>query len=257
MLVIAAGRSVSAADFAFVQKDSPLQIIGARADLKESYNRVTVINVSSQTILRAQFGWTLSDQEKQMQVAAIGYGPPVDLNLPPLEIARVGAQGATHSIITEKMRAVQTKHVELTLGVIYVKFQDGTEWRYPVAERKGFIQVDDPALLQRIRPKVQEFRANNGLLGKSSKACPIGVKASSTPPMGLLARIAKAFESFNLFNPPAVHADYPWTFVCDPATRHCANDTNQCETFFCDVPPTVCNLQRCCLLNLQTGEKIC
>ena len=47
---------LKAGDFAFVQKDSPLQIVGATSDLKvkDFYSRVIVVNVSTRPILRAQ-----------------------------------------------------------------------------------------------------------------------------------------------------------------------------------------------------------
>src|SRR6266542_2177214 len=86
-LVLALPGILTAGDFAFVQKDSPLQVIGTTADLKDSYSRVFVVNVSEQPIQRAQFGWTMSTQVNgEKRVLAVAYGPLVDLNLPPLEV---------------------------------------------------------------------------------------------------------------------------------------------------------------------------
>jgi hypothetical protein len=162
-----------AGDFAFVQKDSPLQIFGVKSDLKDAYDRVYVINVSDRPILRAQFGWTMSTRtDTERRLLAVGHGPLVDLNLPPLEVSVVQAQGATLSSVTEAMRANKVQHANLELGVVYVKFDDGTEWMYPLSERKEFIEENNPTIIQKITPKTQEFRQRNGLLGKTdSKRC--------------------------------------------------------------------------------------
>lgn len=175
VLLLAFPGLLRAADFAFVQTGSPLQIVGATSDLDigDFYSRVMVVNVSQKAVLRARFGWTMADDDAKRTVAT-GYGPAVDLNLSPFEVAQVGAQGATLSIVSEKSKGIQ--HVKLKLGVVYVKFKDGTEWEYSIEQHTGFEEIEDPALVQKITPKVQEFREKNGLVGavEVPGSCPTG-----------------------------------------------------------------------------------
>lgn len=237
-------RSIRA-DFVFLQKDTPLQVVGVTMSLQELYQSVVVVNVSNRTILRAQLGWTISNpRDPNRDRVVVGFGPPFDLNLPPLEVAKIGSQGATFSIVTEMLQKLDHARGKLMIGAVNVKFEDGGEWTYPLSTRREFDQSNDPALVERISPKVREFRRSQGHYGKNADP-------RERRKTGLFAAILGAFTV------PTVHAQNPWWFVCDPAPRHCINsgETGTCTTYFCDVE--ICNFALCCAINTMTGEKIC
>lgn len=244
---------LNAVDFAFVQKDSPLQIVGATSNLqqKDFYSQVLVVNVATRPILRAQFGWIIANKDNEKQVFGIGYGPLVDLNIQPLTVATVGPQGATLSMVSEKAHAAGVPHIKLRLGVIYVKFEDGSEWKYPLAERKVFDQIDDPTLIQKISPKVREFRIKNGMAKNTPPAC-TQPNASPKQSSGFMAWLS------GLFSVPTVHAQGIY-FVCNPAPRTCIKgySQEQCSTYFCDIDPSYCNFEECCYLDPVTGQTYC
>jgi len=249
------GRLI-AGDFVFVQKDSPLQVVGVTSTLKDSYSRVIAVNVSAKTIQQAQFGWTVTTRTGNTKaVIAFGYGPHLDFKLPPFEVSEAGAQGASVNLLMDKMKEVGAKQSEVRLGVVYVKFEDGSEWWYPLEGNKQFIEVSDPGLVEKVGPKVQEYRQRNGLVG-SSRACSPNLKAANDDPKNAsFGRDALAWIT-NLLSVRTVQAQNDLVFVCDPAPRLCINNYDSCTSYFC-FPPYYCNYQRCCLLNLQTGQKTC
>jgi hypothetical protein len=165
------------ADFVSIQRDSPLQVVGTTMTLQSFYSRVFVINVSNKTIMRARLGWTISGPEQQPERIVTAEGPETDLNLEPFIVARMGTQGAAFSLVTEQLKALGVERGRLLLGVTFVKFADGTEWHYPLNERKQFQQVEDPVLLKRMDEKLRKYRRANALVGTTAPKCCSGASS--------------------------------------------------------------------------------
>jgi len=249
-------RSLSS-NFVFLQKDTPLQVVGVQMTLDDLCNKVIVANVSQRAIVRAQFGWTISESRNPSPSnVAVSYGLVFDVTLPPGEVTGLGPQGVTITSVTDTAKQLGAQRGAVVTGVVYVKFADGTEWYYPLKERKAFVEISDPSVVMRISPKVREYRAKanpNAALrsrdGTPTACQPLKPANHSSFLTSVLGWIGLA----------TVHAEgrNPWILVCNPAPRDCeGGNGRQCTTYFCD-PYGYCNQMQCCLLNVITGELDC
>ena len=48
-------------------------------------------------------------------------------------------------------------HGVVSAGIVYAKFEDGTEWSYPLAIKRRFETEEDPGLIQRMRPALEQL----------------------------------------------------------------------------------------------------
>jgi hypothetical protein len=150
-------------DFAYPQKDAPLQVVGVTLNLDGAADlcqKVTIVNTSEKTVTRVQVGWVISDVRNAADGrGTVAYGPVFKINLPPSEVMNVGPQGATLASADKAAKDLGISHATILVGVVYTEFADGSEWYYPLKERKSFVEHSDPTLLQKIGPKVREFQS--------------------------------------------------------------------------------------------------
>lgn len=133
---------------------SPLRIISETMNNTDLCAHVSFLNVSNRPILRAKLGWIVADAQNSSHAVPF-LGTPFDLNLAPGGIEDVGRQGATVSVVRETLEKLGTTHGTLTVGVVYVKFQDGSEWSYPLAQKRAF--GPDAPLPEQFAPAVSQF----------------------------------------------------------------------------------------------------
>ena len=230
-------------------KDSPLWIVGRTMNREDMYAKVSVINNSDRQILRAQLGWVISDKDHP-DWSQLAYGLSTDLNLGPTEIREIGPLGVSFSVLQETYAKKGTIYGLVTLGVVFVKFSDGTEWTYPLAERRVFNANVSPAdITQKYGEKLKQFYEHRSTTGKTTqgnKACLSPEKAES------LVAEARMRPEFNC----GPGGPDPWFFICNPGASYlCVPTQNDCSDYVClgDGCP---NMQ-CCILNVCTGQKIC
>lgn len=138
------------------QKDCPLWIVGRKIDGEDLFASVYVANNSPRTILRAQLAWIIADKDHpQRQVISIG--TPFDLNLAPSQIREVGRQGAAVSLMNETLAGLGAGRGLVTLGVIHVRFEDGSDWKYPLADKRAFEFVDDAEVTRKFGARIKEY----------------------------------------------------------------------------------------------------
>jgi len=140
------------------QEGAPVSLIGSVSANGDLFNSVTVVNTSNKTIVRLQLAWVALDAAQKTVVSSPVIAPASDVNLKPWESAEVGRQGAS---VSDAMALSKRwgKPVEVDLGIVYVRFADGSSWSYPVTERNGrFIAKYDPQLLQKLSPAIEWAR---------------------------------------------------------------------------------------------------
>ena len=141
-------------DWPFFQDGAPLQVIGVRMAGLDFLTQVVLVNTSDRTIVKYQLGWIVTDRDKG------GPGTPFlslpsDAVLKPWEVEEAGRQGATFSSVIDDLKSRGIRKGKVVVGVTYVKFEDGTEWHYPLALRRQFISKPDPALYLRLNPIIK------------------------------------------------------------------------------------------------------
>jgi len=145
------------ADMAFVQKDSPLQVMGMRSSIYDLAEQVHVANVSGKTIVRAQLGWTVDGCGKAPARAAF-VGLPMDLQLAPGQWTTVGRQGITLTDTYRVLNGLKEACGEAIVGVVYVEFADGSQWSYALIGRNRFETTESPEILERLSQPLREMR---------------------------------------------------------------------------------------------------
>jgi len=158
------------ADFPFVQKDSPLQILGMRSSIYDLAEQAHVVNVSEKTIVRLQLGWTIGARGQSPAPAAF-LGLPVDLNLAPGEWTTLGRQGVTLTDVYRTLNHFRLPQGEVILGVVYVQFQDGSQWSYALQGRNRFEQTDDAGIRERVAPIIEQLRGKGSGEAPNQQAC--------------------------------------------------------------------------------------
>jgi len=125
------------------QQGCPLKIVGRSMTTEDLFSRVFVSNDSAQPILRAQLAWTIADINHP-EKSVLMTGTIFDLNLPPAGTREVGRQGVAFSVVEETLRSIGAERGGLiTLGVVYVGFQNGTEWRHFITAGQTFDPSND------------------------------------------------------------------------------------------------------------------
>lgn len=186
------------ADFPFVQKDSPLQILGMRSSVYDLAEQVHVANISGKTIVRLQLGWTIGARGQSPAPAAF-LGMPMDLNLAPGDWTTLGRQGVTLSDVYRTLNQYRVPMGEVVLGAVFVQFEDCSTWSYGLLGKNRFEKTDDPGIQERLAPILEQLRERAGAGPSNPQACsgwtrllawarsilsPTVVMAAA-PPMGL------------------------------------------------------------------------
>ncbi|GIU77009.1 MAG: hypothetical protein KatS3mg005_0247 [Bryobacteraceae bacterium] len=148
-------------DMAFVQKDSPLQVMGMRSSIDDLAEQVHIANVSGKTIVRAQLGWTVDGCGKAPARAAF-VGLPMDLNLAPGQWTTVGRQGITLTDTYRVLNELKEACGEAVVGVVYVEFSDGSRWSYSLVGKNRFETTESPEILERLSQPLREMRERFG-----------------------------------------------------------------------------------------------
>lgn len=137
----------------------------------------------------------------------------------------------------------------LKIGVVYVKFEDGTEWSFPLRQEQRFVEVRDPEMESKVAPNLKNFiKECFPLLSDAKNKCKPGLAQAKKP--NLLVRLLDLFAT-------TAHAQGGggWVFVCSPAPRGCVNQQTECTTWICGLEGP-CS-EQCCMLNLYTGPIEC
>lgn len=157
-------------NFPFAQKDAPVQIVGIAMATDDLCKTITVANLSSKTVIAVQFGTSITGAgNKSADKAVVHYGPIFKVNILPSELDAVGPQGLSLDAAAESIKSVGAVDGSAVTGVVYVKFDSGEQWYYPLKDLKVFVKVDNPALLQKLAPKLDEYKARHNIA--SAPAC--------------------------------------------------------------------------------------
>ena len=245
-------------DIVTVQKSAPLQVVGVRMSLENLCEYVIAANVTEKTIVRVQLGSVLSEKRNGgASPAAIFQSPVLAVRIPPSDIAKIGPHVTKFQEMTSTLSNLGARRGVLLTGITYVQFSDGTEWSYPLTAKRAFEEIQDSELMNRVLPKLRQYRATTraSRQGSPSRTCGASAKTArqEAPKEGPLDAL------LHWMWPGTVHAQAgAWVFVCNPAPRDCEEEYAVhygCTTYYCD--PYNCNAQQCCLLNQNTGETRC
>ena len=140
------------ADFPGFQAGAPLQVIATQLAKLDLLNGVFLVNVSERTIVKYRLGWVVTDRDHPGRGGTVFLGQPFDAIIEPWEVEEAGRQGANFSDVIEDLNSRQIEFGKVIVGVVYVKFKDGSEWSYPLKERRQFLSEANPALHQKIDP---------------------------------------------------------------------------------------------------------
>lgn len=130
------------------QKDAPLQVVGTKTARLDLLDGVLIVNLSDKTAIQGQIGWIATSRENRLSGEPFA-GALFDLALKPDTVYEVGRQGCNYSRAMALFIEMGIPEGVVTVGVIYAKFEDGTEWRYPLETLRGFEHEDirdNPAL---------------------------------------------------------------------------------------------------------------
>lgn len=228
-------------DFLDYQKDSPLQIIGKGGNKKDLLESLDVVNASERTIVRYQLGWVTTDM-KSRGLGEPFLGPVVDATIRPLQYHQTKIQGATFDRVLRSLNDQGIRHGLVLAGVTYVKFEDGSEWSYPLNLKRQFISLDPPEGYRvRINPillkLIENIKEQDQKTGKSESG--LACSSQHPEPQGFFASSLKKLQRF--FRPTSVQASggcYAW--VCNPGLRHgCSISSSICNR------GTTCPLENC------------
>ncbi len=141
--------------FQFHQKGAPVRLVGGASHITEGFKKtVYLVNVSDKTVVKCRLGWVVRGAEG---AGTAFLGLPFDREIPAGDLRRVDLAGFSMSTVREVMDANKINHGVVSTGLVYAKFEDGTEWSYPLAIKRRFEIEEDPALFQRMRPALEEL----------------------------------------------------------------------------------------------------
>lgn len=161
-------------NFPVFQEGSPLVVIAVAGSISklDMLNEVDLLNVSDKTIVGYQLGWVVSGGNGEGPGVPF-YGMRFDANLKPGGVLTATGQGASFSSVQSTRALNHWSSALVMVGVVYVRFQDGTEWSYPLAIKRSFPEKDDPTLHQRVDPAVKSLldqkRAQHARLTSSNQ----------------------------------------------------------------------------------------
>jgi hypothetical protein len=207
-------------EFLDFQEGSPLQVIAIQIGRLDLLNAVVVVNISERTIVKYQLGWVVTDRDNP-RPGTVFEGIPTDTMLRPWETHEAGRQGANFSTVLEDLNSRGIQFGKVTVGVTYVKFEDGTEWSYVLRGRREFLSGQ--ATLQyrlNLEPILKKRRLERA--SKNSSNATTGLGQAS-----LWARLLARVRGY--FSPWIVRAcGSCWAPVCNPGNRQCWNDGCNC-----------------------------
>ncbi len=103
------------ADFAFVQTNAPVQVMGLRSTVHDFAEQVHVANVAAKKVVRLQLGWTVDGCGKSPARASF-LGLPMDLDLAPGAWTSAGRQGITPTDVYRVLNQFQESCGEIQVG---------------------------------------------------------------------------------------------------------------------------------------------
>lgn len=147
-------------DYPFMQVGAPVQVAGVRlnVDKLDLADAVTLVNVSNKTVVRYQLGWIYRQQGTDAQ-GDFQVGRVSDILLRPNTATTTGSQGLGMNTAAGIFKQRGIRNGEVVIGVVYVQFEDGSQWSYPLDIKRAFEQKEDPALRQKIAPLIEQERA--------------------------------------------------------------------------------------------------
>jgi hypothetical protein len=153
-----------------VQKDSPIQIIGVLNTPHDMAGRIEVRNQSRTTIVDIQLGWVI---EAPAGCSHTGMPPIIERGKIEEVSIEPGAKYSTFSyrIGTRKMLNLmhtgQTEYLYIQLGVVYVRFVDGSTWQFDLKKELSFDHNEffdsrscGPETEQAIKTEEDQLRSN-------------------------------------------------------------------------------------------------
>lgn len=177
------GMSAGFLDF---QEDSPLQVIGVELGNLDLLHSVMVVNISERTITKYQLGWVVTDRSAASPAGTPFLGSPCDTVLKPWETHECGRQGANFSTVLEDLKSRRIRVGRVTVGVVQVRFEDGSEWSYPFTERKQFVGVEpDPSYRLKLDPILKQLLEKEKLTSRDDANQPLS--CAPRPRKGVLA----------------------------------------------------------------------
>ena len=156
---IMAIRSITL-DYLPFQKNAPVRIVGGRSSSENFVEEAYVINVTDRPVVACRVGWVVQRVQTQngrrviedrASLSAAFQGGRFETVLLPMEERTLGKPVLS---MDEVEAALDSQGIEVgavSLGIVYVRFEDGGEWSYPLGAKRRFETERDPALHQGMR----------------------------------------------------------------------------------------------------------
>lgn len=246
-----------AIDFPVFQENAPLVVIAVAGSVSklDMANEVDLLNVSDKTIVGYQLGWVISGGNQAGRGVPF-YGMRFDANLKPGEALTSSGQGASFSMVQTTRSLNHWSSALIVIGVVYVKFEDGSEWVYPLSIKRSFPEKDDPTLHQRVDPVVKSLIERKRAQHHAGQTQLKQGKAGCASAKGFLTSFIDAV--FSWIEPTPLYAGCVpcWFVVCNPAFRQCNNndpDSGLCFNTPCELDGP-CNYARCAYIPSCTPD---
>jgi len=166
LLLLLACTSACAQDLGLIpnfppQKDSPAIIERMTSSITDLASKLDIKNVSDKTIIEIQVGWVT---ESPPSCASQPIAPMIDFSRPEQVDLKPGKRhsGTSYRVGTARMREnarkLNSRLLHVQFGIVNVKFEDGSTWRYDLKKEQTFDNhtatnqfACTPELEQRIR----------------------------------------------------------------------------------------------------------
>ncbi len=157
--IITAIRAISLNYLPF-QKDAPLRIVGGRSSQKNFVEEAYVINVTDRPVVACRIGWVVQRVrirdgreviEDRASLSAAFQGARFETVVLPMEERTLGKPVLSMDEVEAAFDAQGIDVGAVSLGIVYVRFEDGGEWSHPLGAKGRFETNRDPALHQRMR----------------------------------------------------------------------------------------------------------
>jgi hypothetical protein len=123
--------------FAVAQPGAAVRILSTKSTLDFLYEEVAVQNVSDKTVVFIRFGILLSGVEARTKPILLT-AHPIRTNLKPGQGETLKTFELRPEEAMEKGRPLGTVELNAELGVLAVKFSDGSSWKYDFERQGGF-----------------------------------------------------------------------------------------------------------------------
>ncbi len=152
---------------AVIQVDAPMQVIATTLDMNrmDFGDSITLMNTSDKLILSWRLGWIYRKANEDTS-GTWAVGRPIELRLSPNSLATVGSQGIGFSAARDVFKKNGIAKGEIVVGVVEVRFQDGTQWSYPLGQKGRFDFHEDQQLRDRIRVLMEKEQQGKGTQAK-------------------------------------------------------------------------------------------